>query len=76
MSYLVGRDSLGKPDFVIQFRSIDSENVPKVLTDFPITTVIEKRIVFCPSCGVNLGKWYGPRVDELHREGIEIGSLN
>jgi hypothetical protein len=75
-AYLIGRDSLGKPEFTLQFRAvaIDTE-FPLVKSDVPISTVIDIRITFCPSCGSNLEKWYGKYVDSLYRKGLRVLEL-
>jgi hypothetical protein len=75
-AYLIGRDSLDKPEFILQFRAVDmDQEFPFINTDFPISTVIDLRIVFCPSCGVNLEKFYGKFVDSLYRKGLRVLEL-
>ena len=68
---LIGRDSMGQPEITMQYRAIDpSEKLP--VTDIPISTVVDIRIVFCPWCGQNVETWYGKDVDTLYRDGLKI----
>jgi len=73
-AYLVGRDSLGKPEFIHQFRAVDlgKEEVFNFKNDTPISFAIDCRIVFCPSCGVNLEQFYKNKIDDLDRLGLKI----
>jgi hypothetical protein len=68
---LIGRDSLGKPEITMQYRALNPlDELP--VTDFPISTVMDIRIVFCPWCGQNLETFYGKHVDDLYRPGLKI----
>ena len=70
-SILIGRDSMENPDITMQYRAIDpNEQLP--VTEFPISTVMDIRIVFCPWCGQNVERWYAKHVDELYRPGLKI----
>jgi hypothetical protein len=70
---LIGRNYLDKPEFTLQFRAVDiEENFPVIKAEFPISTVVDVRIHFCPWCGVNLEKWYGTNVNTLHQKGLRI----
>ncbi len=72
-AYLIGRNSLGKPAFTLQFRAVDiDKEFPLINSDIPISTVIDIGIVFCPSCGVNLERFYGKYVDSLYRKGLRV----
>jgi hypothetical protein len=75
-SYLIGRDSLGTPEFISQFRSLETGYIEKITSETPITLVSELRINFCPTCGTNLANFYGARVDVLYRQELEVGFLN
>jgi hypothetical protein len=75
-AFLIGRDSLGKPDFVFQFRAVEiDKEFPFPKTEIPISTVSDIRINFCPTCGSNLEKWYGKYVDSLYRKGLRVLEL-
>lgn len=74
-AYLVGRDSLGAPEFIMQYRAVDMGKENYIQSFIPISIIIDIRIVFCPSCGVNLGKFYDENIDSLYRKGLEIGLL-
>ena len=74
-AYLVGRDSLGAPEFMIQYRAVDKGDETHVQTDIPASIIVDARIVFCPHCGVNLAKFYKNEIDSLYRDGFEIGFL-
>ena len=72
-AYLIGRDAFGKPEFILQFRAFDEDKeFPSIDLDFPVSTVIDIRILFCPTCGCNLEKQYGRYVDSLHRKDLRI----
>ena len=73
-AYLVGRDSLGTPEFIHQFRTVDlgKEEVFDFKNETPMSFVVDVRIVFCPSCGVNLERFYGKKIDDLNRSGFKI----
>jgi len=75
LSILVGRDNSGNPEFTLQCRAIDLDvqNIP--ITDFPITTVLDSRILFCPWCGRNLRKWYRKDIDALYRANLKISDI-
>lgn len=69
---LVGRNSDGKPEFIIQHRAVDKEIALLPPTDYPVTTISELWISYCPWCGRQLDEWYGKNVDELYRPGLKI----
>ncbi len=73
---MIGRNSLGKPDFTLQFRAVDMDKeFPLINSDIPISTVVDIGILFCPSCGVNLEKFYGKHADSLYRKGLRVFEL-
>jgi hypothetical protein len=72
---LIGRDSLGNPAFILQYRAVDKGEETQIQSDIPASIIIDVRIVFCSWCGVNLYKWYGKNIDSLYRNGLEIGAL-
>ena len=69
---LVGRDSLGAPEFTLQFRVADKGQEETVKSDNPLSLITDVRFVFCPWCGRNAVKFYGERVDALFRPGLKI----
>ena len=71
---LVGRNSAGKPEFIIQHRAVDKEIALLPPTDYPVTLISALCISYCPWCGRQLDKWYGKNVDELYRPDLEISS--
>lgn len=73
--YLIGRDSLDAPEFILQFRAVDKGEESHIQSDISASVVMDIRIVFCPSCGVNLEEFYRKHIDSLHREGLEVGFL-
>lgn len=73
LAYLVGRDSLGNPEFQIQYRAVEKGLEKEIDSKVAATVLLDFRIVFCPSCGANLDKFYGKHIDELYREGFELG---
>jgi hypothetical protein len=69
---LIGRDSSGAAEIVMQYRAVDVGNEGRLHSDIPVATVLDIRIVFCPWCGRNAEEWYGQHVDSLYREGLKI----
>lgn len=70
---LIGRDLESAPEFVLQHRILDADEVwPK---DAPahVVLVSDERIQFCPWCGTNLDRFYGKQVDALTKPGLRIG---
>lgn len=68
---LIGRDSMGNPEITMQYRALDpTDELP--VTDFPISAVMDIRIVFCPWCGQNVEAVYGKHIDDLYRPGLKI----
>jgi len=74
-AYLIGRDSLGKPEFLQQFRAVKRGDENGLESSVHCALVTDIRIRYCPTCGADLFEWYGERIDELHRAGFEIGVL-
>lgn len=74
-AYLVGRDSLGAPEFVIQHRAVNKGQENHIQSDVEATIISDSRIVFCPSCGVNLARFYESHIDALFRDDLELGML-
>ena len=72
---LIGRDSLGATEIIMQYRAVDAGEESHIQSDIPVSLIIDIRIIFCPWCGSNAEKWYGKSVDSLYREGLEIGFL-
>ncbi|HUR98030.1 MAG TPA: hypothetical protein VMZ26_08210 [Pyrinomonadaceae bacterium] len=75
VAYLVGRDSLGAPQFMVQYRAVEKGSESHIQVDILAAIIVETRIVYCPSCGVNLAKFYKKEIDNLDRDGFEIGFL-
>ncbi len=74
-AYLVGRDSLGHPEFTLQHRVVDKGKEEHIKCDVSASIITDSRILFCPSCGVNLTRFYADRVDALFRDDLELGIL-
>jgi len=71
---LVGRDSTGKPKFTLQYRAIDQGDERLIISEKPISPVVEVGLQFCPWCGRDLERWYAAHVDELYRPSLAIGN--
>lgn len=70
---LIGRNSAGKPQFVLQHRALDKGAEGSVKSDeAPISVVSDVVIQYCPWCGRRLEKWYGKSVDDLFRPDLRI----
>src|ERR1041385_3721788 len=74
-SILIKKDDLGAR-FLIQSRAVeqtDQEQFHALLrTEFPVSSVTETGMRFCPWCGVNLKRFYGRRAADLNRPGFSI----
>jgi|ERR1044072_4465083 hypothetical protein len=69
---LVGRNYMGRPQFVLQYRIVDKGAEESVTSQVPISFVSDIHIQYCPWCGRKLDKWYGKYIDELHRKGFKV----
>ena len=69
---LIGRNSLGEPDIVMQYRAVNLEEENQVDSKVMMSLVTDIAIIFCPWCGRNVRKWYSKYVDELFKEGLKI----
>jgi hypothetical protein len=69
---LVGRDSLGAPEFTLQFRVVDRGQEDSIKSDNPMSLITDVRFVFCPWCGRNAEKFYSGSVDALFRPDLKI----
>lgn len=69
---LVGRDSLGAPDFTFQVRVVDMGLEGSVKSDNPLSLITDVRFVFCPWCGRNAEQFYRGSVDALYRPDLKI----
>jgi hypothetical protein len=70
---LIGRDSTGAPSFTLQYRAIEQGDEKLVTSEKPISVVTELGLQYCPWCGRDLERWYGPNVDKLFRPYLKIG---
>lgn len=72
-AFLVESNNVGKPEFILQYKSVDDKAVDKLpVSDFPITLTGQIRIIYCPSCGKNLEKIYKKQVGDLSRPNLKI----
>jgi hypothetical protein len=69
---LVGRDSIGQPEFTMQYRAADKSEKLVITSEAPIASVVDIRMQYCLWCGRNLEKWYGSKVDALYRPSLKI----
>ncbi len=69
---LVGRDSIGEPEFTMQYRAADAGERLAISSEGPILSVVDIRMQYCVWCGRNLDKWYGSKVDVLYRPSLKI----
>jgi len=75
MSILVGRNYEGRPEFTLQFRTVDKGNEQFISSSnetIPISLVEDVGMCYCPWCGRDLEKWYGDYVDSLYRPDLKI----
>lgn len=59
------------PAFILQYRALDEE-APVPHTPFPLSSVSEVNINFCPWCGANLKKSYRDSFRELDRSELRV----
>ena len=60
-----------EPAFILQYRALDpSSPVPD--TQFPISSISDVHIHFCPWCGANLRKAYRKSFRELDRSELQV----
>jgi hypothetical protein len=71
---LVGRDSIGEPEFIMQYRATDDGYKLAISSEGPVASVVDIRMQYCPWCGRNLEKWYANSVDHLYRPYLKIQS--
>lgn len=72
IAILVGRDSTGEPEFLMQYRAVNEGEEMSFNPEVVASTVIEVGLRYCPWCGRNLDKWYGKNVDALYRPYLKI----
>ena len=71
---LVGRNSIGEPEFTMQYRAVDKKEKLPVNSENPVASVVDIGMQYCPWCGCKLEKWYGKNVDTLYRPELKITS--
>jgi len=59
------------PAFILQYRALD-QDTPMPHTDFPLSSVSEVHIRFCPWCGAELKKSYRGSFLELDRSELRV----
>ena len=69
---LVGRDSLGDPEFIMQYRAADADHKLEFTGKDPVASVVDIRLQYCPWCGRNLEEWYRNRIEDLYRPHLKI----
>ncbi len=57
--------------FILQYRALD-QGAPVPHTDFPLSSVSEVHIHFCPWCGADLKRSYRDSFRELDRSELRI----
>ena len=60
-----------EPAFILQYRALDPGS-PVPNTGFPLSSVSEVHIHFCPWCGANLKKAYRDTLRELDRSELQV----
>jgi hypothetical protein len=69
-----------KGKFLLQARAVEQSDQERLhgqleTADYPVSSVIQTGMQFCPWCGVNLMHFYGKRTAELDRPGFSVASL-
>lgn len=64
-------DYAGDYQFFFQHRAIEQDwTIP--VTDFPVSTVTDTVIQYCPWCGANLADFYRGRMEALDRSDLRV----
>ena len=74
-SVLIGRDSTDRPEFTLQFRTVDKGNEQFISSSnerIPFSTVVDVGMRHCPWCGRDLENWYKDNVDDLYKPDLKI----
>jgi len=61
----------GEPAFILQYRALDPGS-PIPDTNYPLSTVSDMHIQFCPWCGVRLKEFYRRTYHELDRSALRV----
>lgn len=60
-----------EPAFILEFRALDA-GAPVPYTDYPLSSVSQIQLQFCPWCGVRLREWYRDTFRELDRSDLAL----
>src|SRR6266700_1789938 len=72
---IVSQNSLGKPQFTLQFRMVDADKEESLVfptSPVPISRVGEMGMIYCPWCGRNLAERYANTLKVLSRPELLI----
>lgn len=69
---LIGRDSVGAPEFTLQYRAVDKGNELVIDSEKPVSLIVDIGMRYCPWCGCDLKHCYGDVIDELYRPDLKI----
>jgi len=61
----------GEPAFILQYRALDPES-PVPNTNYPLSSVSDVHIQFCPWCGVRLKEFYRDTYRQLDRSSLRV----
>lgn len=64
---LIGKDPVIGPYFIWQHRVLDRGREAEVEGPVDLNVISDTGLLFCPWCGKNLQRFYGPPADELGR---------
>jgi len=68
--FVATQDDSG-PKFILQYRALDP-GVPAPHTQFPLSSVSDVCIQFCPWCGANLHETYRNTFRELDKSELQV----
>ncbi len=71
LGVFVATEGDSDPAFILQYRALDRD-APVPYTAFPLSSVSEVHIRFCPWCGANLRKSYRRSFGELDRSELRV----
>jgi len=71
LGVFVSGSSSPAPSFILQFRALDPGKAAPH-TEYPLSSVLDVHIQFCPWCGANLKKFYRNTYSSLEKPGLRL----
>ena len=58
--------------FIWQHRAVEKGRESEIHGPFDVNVISDTGLLFCPSCGKSLKRFYGDNAEQLSRPGFEI----